>query len=104
MRGLPFTQDEITLCTYAAIYDEQDFGGISSICRLTSGSRSSVDMKIRNIVAMLDEEGISRYNNYPGLSGRSTGNSARRTNWDWVQPLTTLTRDGLLSQCKKVLA
>lgn len=103
MRGLPFTQDEITLCTYAAIYDEQDFGGINAICRLTDRSRSSIDMKIRNIAAMLDEEGIPRYNNYLGLSGRSTNNSARRTNWDWVQPLTTLTRDGLLSECKKAL-
>lgn len=104
MRGLPFTQDEITLCTYAAIYDEQDFGGINAICRLTSRSRSSIDMKIRNIVTMLDEEGIPRYNSYTGLSSRLTGPSARRTNWDWVQPLTTLTRDGLLSQCRKVLA
>jgi hypothetical protein len=99
MRGLPFTQDEITLCTYAAIYDEQDFGGINAICRLTNRSRTSIDMKIRNIVTMLDEEGIPRFSSYAGLSG----GSARRTNWDWIQPLTTLTRDGLLSQCKKVL-
>ena len=59
-KGNYFTPDEIVLCTYAAMYDARDFGGVSKIQGLTNRSRASIQMKIQNIASMVDEAGISR--------------------------------------------
>ena len=75
-----YTNDEIVLCTYAAIYNANDFGGINVICSLTGRSASSIPMKIRHIISTLDAKGIARFNSLQGLTGRTTGEDARDTN------------------------
>ena len=57
-----FTYEEIVLCTYAAMYNANDFGGIEKIYDITNRSINSIKMKIMNIASMLDEEGIERFN------------------------------------------
>src|SRR5689334_25348085 len=96
-----FTHDEIVLCTYAAIHDEGDFGGLSQIERLTNRSRASIQMKIQNIASMIDEAGIPRSSGVSPLTGLTTGESGRKTNWDIVEPLTRLPKQTLLERCRK---
>jgi hypothetical protein len=98
-----YTWEEIALCTYAALFDSGDFGGIAAIERYCGRSHHSVRAKILNIVSMLDERGIPRANNLPPLSGRPNGQDGRRTNWDWVEPLVTQARSALLKQCHEIL-
>ena len=77
-----YTEDEVTLCTYAARFDDAAIGGIEAIRRLRGRSAESVTAKIQNIAAMLDEEGIARENRVAPLTGRPAGQSGRRTNWN----------------------
>ena len=98
------TEGEIILCTYAALYDPDDFGGKQSICALTGPPRSSVDLKIRNIAAMLNDKGVPRTSAASGLTGRTTGGDARGTNWEIAGPLTRLTREELLNCCRRQVA
>lgn len=98
-----YTLDEVMLCTYAAMYNADDFGGLSAIHSITKRSVASIQMKISNIVAMLDEESIPRNRNLSALSGVPNGQSGRRTNWPWVEPLTRLPRQELLRRCRNVL-
>ncbi len=104
MRGERFTQDEITLCAYAARFDVQDIGGVKAIRRLSRRGEGSIRMKIQNIASMLDEENIPRESNVSPLTGRPPGATGRRTNWEWVEPLALLPRDELLSRCRILLA
>ena len=53
-----FSHEEIILCAYAARFDGRDIGGIDAIHGIGARSRASIRMKIKNIAAMLDEEGI----------------------------------------------
>lgn len=104
MRNL-FTKDEIVLCTYSAMYDADDFGGINEIYTLQHRSISSIKMKIMNIASMLDENSIRRfnYNSVPPLTGLTTGQSGRRTNWDIVETLYSLPKEEFLKRCKTIL-
>ena len=104
MPGDLFTRDEVLLCTYAARFDVDDLGGVEAIQSLRRRSAGSIRMKIQNIASMLDEEGIQRESDVSPLTGRPPGESGRRTNWDWVEPLVPLSRSELLSKCKAVLA
>lgn len=98
-----YTNDEITLCTYAAIYDADDFGGREAICSLTGRPASSIPMKIRNIISTLDAKGIRRYNSMSGLTGRTTGDDARETNWEVIEPLARLSKQALLQRCFDII-
>lgn len=102
-RGELFTSDEVVLCTYAAMYDARDFGGVPVIHRLRGRSVDSIKMKIQNIAAMLDEEGIARSSDYPPLTGRPPGQGGRRTNWEWVKPLTRLPRSEFRMKCAAIV-
>jgi hypothetical protein len=99
-----FTKDEIVLCTYAALYDATDFGGVSRIESITHRSLDSIQMKIQNIAAMVDEAGVARSSNVSPLTGLPQGQSGRKTNWDIVEPLCKLSRQTFLQQCRHVLA
>jgi predicted HNH restriction endonuclease len=103
MPGTPFTRGEIILCTYAARFDAEDFGGVEAIHTLGLRSEDSIKLKIQNIAAMLDEEVVSRDNDVPGLTGLPQGQIGRRTNWDWVSELVLLSRADLLAECRRVL-
>ena len=97
-----FTSEEIVLCTYAAKYNEQDFGGLTVVGELQGRSIGSIKMKRNNIAAMMDEEGISRETTFSALSGMPEGTSGRRTNWDIVEPLCKLERAEFLALCVSI--
>ncbi len=103
MRINAYTLNEVILCTYAAMYDQEEFGGIDTIHRLTNRSISSIKMKIQNIAAILDEENIPRNQRVSALSGKPPGEAGRRTNWDIVEPLTTVTRDSYQTLCSRIV-
>ena len=99
-----FTEEEIILCTYAAMYDANDFGGTNEICKVYSRKKTSIDMKIRNIATMLDEKGILRYNKkISPLTGLPPGEEGRTTNWDIVMELYPLDKAEFLNKCKMVI-
>lgn len=104
MRNL-FTREEIVLCTYAAMYNANDFGGIDKIYLLQHRSISSIKMKIMNIASMLDENGIHRFNydSVPPLTGLTTGQTGRRTNWDIVESLYSLPKDDFKKKCTDII-
>ena len=103
MRRNYFTEDEIVLCAYAALYDENEFGGVDTIQRLTSRSRSSINLKIRNIAAKLEEEGLPRNNRITPLTGTAPGQGSRKTNWETVEPLTHMPRQVLQTRCGSIV-
>jgi len=97
-----YTEEEIILCTYLALYSTSEFNEID-IHRIFNRPVSSIKMKIQNIAAMLDEEGIKRHSRIKGLSGLPTGKKGRRTNWNWVEKLVRLSKDDLFSKCETIL-
>ena len=78
MAGIPFTRNEVVLCAYAARFDGADFGGVEAIHALSLRSRDSILLKILNIAAMLDEEGVARESAVNPLSGLPAGQQGRR--------------------------
>jgi len=99
-----FTRDEIVLCIYAARHDIADIGGVDAIVALQSRSRSSILMKIQNIVAMCDEEGISRNLGQNALTGLPAGETGRRTNWEELSEYVNVSRDDHLKDCQTIIA
>ncbi len=97
-----YTENEIILCTYLALYDTNDFSE-TDIYKIFNRSESSIKMKIQNIAAMLDEEEIKRYSKIKGLSGVTTGEKGRRTNWNWVEKLIKLSKNELFLKCEAIL-
>lgn len=98
-----FTRDELVLCIYAALYDVEDIGGVDAIHALQSRSRSSIRMKIQNIVAMCDEEGISRSGDQHSLTGLPAGKTGRRTNWDLLSKYISVPRAQHLHECQLII-
>lgn len=100
-----FTKEEIVLCTYSAMYASNDFGGINKIYLLKHRSISSIKMKIMNIASMLDENGIRRFNydSVPPLTGLTTGQTGRRTNWNIVATLYPLLKEDFLKKCNMIV-
>ncbi|NOT01633.1 MAG: hypothetical protein HOP29_13510 [Phycisphaerales bacterium] len=102
MRNTRYSDDEIVLCTYAALSNADDFGGVEAIHSLGRRSRGSIVLKIRNIAAMLDERKIPRENLVSPLSGRPPGQNGRSTDWDRVTQLVELSSAELLAKCKRI--
>lgn len=101
-----YQMEEIVLCTYAAWFDEKDFGGIDKIYNLYSPpkrSLASIKMKISNIASMLDQEGIERHNNVPSLAGTINSEPGRKTDWPVVELLIKKTKEELLALCKNII-
>ncbi len=103
MAGVPFSRAEVVLCAYAARFNFEDFGGIEAIHSLQERSRDSIQLKILNIASMLDEEKVSRNSTVNPLSGLPTGQQGRRTNWDVVSELISLSQKQHLSFCRQLL-
>lgn len=109
-KRVPYTVEEITLCTYAAMYDKNDFGGYASIHRLAQNpekkhSTASIKMKIKNIASMLDERNIHREKNgVTPLTGLPTGEKGRTTNWNVVQTLYGLEKKDFQKKCMQIIA
>ena len=98
-----FTRDEIVLCIYAARHDLAEIGGIDAIHAIQTRSRSSIRMKIQNIVSMCDEEGISRDADQKALTGLPTGESGRRTNWTELSEYANVDRETHLVECQRII-
>lgn len=103
MAGATFTRDEVVLCAYAARFNGDDFDGVEAIHSLTLRSRESIQLKVLNIAAMLDEEGVARESAVSPLSGLPTGQQGRRTNWNIVSGLVGLSRGEHLAECRRIL-
>ena len=98
-----FTKDEITLCTYIALFGKNEFDE-NDIHKLKNRSISSIKMKVQNIASMLDEEGFKTNDNISKLTGKPPGQKGRRTNWDIVNNLTDFNKYEFLSMCQKIIA
>jgi|TARA_R110001592_G_scaffold325236_1_gene605087 hypothetical protein len=100
---LLYTENEIILCTYIALYGK----GLLVEKKIASyGKRpeNSVIMKIQNIAAMLDDKGIERCSEISPLSGKTTGESGRETDWPIVEKLVAYKKKELWQKCKEILA
>lgn len=103
MRRNTYTSNEITLCAYVALYDTHEFGGAEAIHDLTGRSLSSIKMKIGNMAAMLDEEGVARNSQVSPLSGTPPGQGARRTDWEAVKLIVSMPKPQLQSLCRRIV-
>lgn len=98
-----YGKDEVTLCTYVALYgDEDTFGGsalnLNRLERYCERTEASVRMKVGNISLMLDQNGYFPVAPYGKLGGK------RNTNWDIVYSLITLEQSELGDECNRILA
>ena len=97
-----YTDDEIILCTYIALYGR----GLlieKKIASIEKRPEGSVKMKVQNIAAMLDEEGIERSQDIKPLSGVPAGQDGRRTNWDVVGKWARTSQDEHKQKCKDII-
>ena len=105
-----FSYNEIVLCTYVARYNSPEdellninWRYLGSIQQLRGRSLASIRMKIQNIAAMLDETNIARVKDISPLSGRPPGKDGRKTNWDWIEPLTKMSKLTLRKMCVSIM-
>jgi hypothetical protein len=77
----PYTENEIIVCAYIARFGRNDFNE-EDIVNLENRSLSSIRMKVQNIAAMLEEEGIKHSEEVSKLTGLPAGQKGRRTNSD----------------------
>lgn len=96
-----FTKQEIVLCTYIAKFGRGYFKEKKITC-LENRSEDSVKMKVQNIAAMLKERGVPHSPDVSALSGVTTGEKGRRTNWDIVEPITETSKEEHKQMCKKI--
>ena len=97
-----FTKNEIVLCTYIARFG-RDYFDEKRICCIENRSESSVKMKVQNIAAMLNEEGLPHSPEVSCLSGVTTGKEGRRTNWDIIKELVNQEKQEMKAMCKEIL-
>ena len=98
-----YTDDEIVLCTYIVLYGRSLIIE-KKIASYGGRSEASVRMKVQNIAAMLDEEGIGRSREVTALTGATTGKDGRRTNWDVVSKLVRTSKEEHKQKCKDIIA
>jgi hypothetical protein len=98
----PYTENEIILCAYIALYGRSLFLE-KKISTSHKRSESSIIMKVQNIAAMLDEKGVSRHQGISPLSGVKAGQNGRRTNWDMVSKMIELGKDEHKQLCKEII-
>ena len=78
-RGTPYSEPEIILCTYIARFGRDTFDECD-IHKWCSRSLGSIKLKVRNIAAMLNEEGYDYDPSVKPLHGLPHGERGRRTN------------------------
>lgn len=97
-----YTVSEIVLCTYIALY-ESALISEKKIAKIGNRSERSVAMKIQNIAAMLDDNKIPRNSKISALTGLTTGESGRETDWPTVQFWVTQGKEKHWSKCKIIV-
>ena len=97
-----YTDEEIILCTYIAMYGR---GWLidRKIHKLHLRSEDSIKMKVQNIASMLFEEGYEFSSEVSKLTGKPPGEKGRRTNWKLVQKLTAFSEKELKEKCRGIL-
>lgn len=98
-----YTEDEVILCAYIALYE----GALLSEKKISSiGNRSegSVKMKVQNITAMLNDKKISRNPSVAPLAGLPAGETGRETDWEIVKVLVNLGKKDHWAKCKEIIA
>ena len=98
-----YTEDEVVLCSYIALYD----GALLSerkISGIEKRSEGSVKMKVQNIVAMLDDKGVPRNRKVSALAGLPAGESGRETDWDLVSEMIKIGKNDHWAKCKEIIA
>ena len=98
-----FTKEEIVLCTYIARFGKQEFNE-DDISDLNKRSVASIKMKVQNIAAMLDEAGYNTCESISKLTGKTTGEKGRKTNWDIVSTLVDKTKQDLFNECERIIS
>lgn len=98
-----YTEQEVVLCAYIALYGS---GLLSEkkIANFGTRSEGSVKMKVQNIAAMLDDKGISRCADIKALSGMPPGESGRETDWPIVKKVVVSGKAEHWAQCKSILS
>jgi hypothetical protein len=76
---------------------------LNDIYHLKERSVSSIKMKVQNIASMLAEEGFDTHVNVSHLSGKTTGEIGRRTNWDIVEKLAELKKVEFSRVCETII-
>jgi len=95
---LPFTENELILCTYIALYGK----GLlieKKIAKYGHRPEDAVKRKIKNIAAILHEKGIPRCHNITP----STGSVNRKTDWPIIKDVLFIEKTHLLHKCKEIL-
>ncbi len=95
---LAYTENEIILCTYIALYGK----GLlieKKIAKYGHRPEDAVKRKIKNIAAILHEKGIPRCRNIIP----ATGIFNRKTDWAIIKSLVVIEKKQLLRKCKKIL-
>ena len=98
-----YTENEVVLCLFIALYGTTGQINYENINKKFSRSVSSLKMKVKNIAAMLDEEGIQRYSDIKGLSGLPTGRQGRKTNRDIVEKYVKFSKIKLFEKSMDIL-
>ena len=101
-RGKYYTEPEVTLCAYIARFGRDAFDE-HDIHRWCPRSLRSIRTKIQSIAAKLREEGFDCHPGIAPLSGGTTGEEGRRTNWDIVSKLVGLSRSQHRTRCLEIL-
>ncbi|HAS8547656.1 hypothetical protein [Vibrio parahaemolyticus] len=96
-----YTLPEIVFCTYIARFGRSQFDE-NDINDFSGRSLSSIKMKVQNIASMIDEAGYKASNQVSLLTGKTTGEKGRKTNWDDVHPLLNLGQSELLNKCSEL--
>ncbi|EIK5595560.1 hypothetical protein LJ983_000060 [Vibrio parahaemolyticus] len=96
-----YTLPEIVFCTYIARFGRSQFDE-TDVNDFSGRSLSSIKMKVQNIASMIDESGYKASNQVRLLTGKTTGEKGRKTNWDDVQSLLNLSQSELLKKCSEL--
>ena len=102
-RSLPYTEAEITLCTYIARFGRRFIDEERILTLFNRRPVSSIKMKVSNIAHMLYEAGYAHSHEVSPLSGKPSGETGRRTNWDVVRTLVDLTEPELSARVEEIV-
>ena len=98
-----YTQEEIILCTYIARFGHALLTE-KKISSLGKRSETSIIMKVQNIASMLKEKGFKADPSISPLTGKTTGDSGRETDWPIVSSLVELEKAELWAKCKEIFS
>ena len=97
MKGKLYTESEIVLCTFFAIYGN-DLFEMEAISKLENRSMGSIAMKIEGIAAMLEEYEVPLY------SGITPSRHCGVTNYGLVKELAKLDKLSFQAKCQPILS